>query len=344
MEDIDLLTFTQALHDAERFKQRPHVLLGNGFSIACRPDSFRYGSLLAEATFEDASSDLRQIFDLLGTTDFERVIEMLELAARLCEAYDPADPELAERLRSDAEVVRVSLARVLAARHPDVPFDIEPAEYASARRFLHNFGRIYTINYDMLLYWTVMQEMDPQPVRNDGFGNPEDSAADYVSWKPYATFTDQRVFYLHGGLHLYDRGPELAKITWSRTQIPLVDQIRDALAERRYPLIVTEGTSSDKVTRILHSAYLNHAIRSFSAIGGSLFLHGLSLAPNDEHLLRRIVEGKVKAIYVSLHVADDGTVDQNTVAAARQLAAQRPPTRSLEVLFYDAASAAVWTS
>lgn len=48
-------------------------------------------------------------------------------------------------------------------------------------------------------------------------------------------FGSQRVFYLHGGLHLYDSGTEFAKITYSRTEIPLVDQIRETLAEGRYP-------------------------------------------------------------------------------------------------------------
>ncbi|MEO6318512.1 MAG: DUF4917 family protein [Acidimicrobiales bacterium] len=335
-------TFDAALSDSERFNKR-HVLLGNGFSIACRPDTFQYDALLDQATFEGASTDVRGVFDLLGTTDFERVIELLRLAADLCERYASTDPDLAARLRADADIVRTALAHVLAARHPEVPFDIVDEEYAAARAFLTHFERIYTLNYDMLLYWTVMQEMEPQTVRNDGFGNPDDPEADYVVWMPYEKFPNQRLFYLHGGLHLYDSGTELAKITWSRTQVPLITQIRDALDEGRYPLIVTEGSTDEKLTKILHSAYLNHAIRSFATITGCLFVYGLSLAPNDEHLIRRIAENmSLKGVYVSLYGDADSPTNQAIVGRASQLALGRPDRYPLELQFYDAASATVW--
>ena len=231
---------------------------------------------------------------------------------------------------------------MLAAKHPDYPHDIQTDEYQAARTFLSHFERIYTLNYDMLLYWTVMQDMEPKPSRDDGFGNADDPDAEYVVWKPYIKFDSQRLFYLHGSLHLYDRGYELAKITWSRTAIPLLDQIREALAERRYPLIVTEGSSPQKVTRILHSAYLNHAIRSFSAIGGALFVYGLSLADNDEHLTRLIVDGPIKALYVGLYDYPNSDDSGQIIARARALAARRPDEKPLKVQFYDAASARVW--
>jgi hypothetical protein len=234
---------------------------------------------------------------------------------------------------------------VLASRHPDLPFDITDAEYSAARQFLGNFDRLYTLNYDMLLYWAVMKDDPPSVVRNDGFGNPDDDAADYVVWDPYAIYGDQRVFYLHGGLHLYDSGTELAKITWSRTAEPLIDQIRRALSEGRYPLIVTEGSSDGKTAKILHHAYLTHGIRSFSSIQGSLFLYGLSLAPNDEHLLRRIAEGKVHSIFVSIYGDPSNDANQTVIRRALALADERHdvyPDKPLDVRFFDAESARVW--
>jgi hypothetical protein len=53
------MSFDEALADAEQYGAKPHVLLGNGFSIACRADRFTYGALLDEATFEDATTDLQ---------------------------------------------------------------------------------------------------------------------------------------------------------------------------------------------------------------------------------------------------------------------------------------------
>lgn len=146
----------------------------------------------------------------------------------------------------------------------------------------------------------------------------------------------------HGGLHLYDKGSELAKITWSRTGIPLIDQIRGSLDEGRYPLVVTEGTSTQKVTRILHSAYLNHAIRSFSKIGGALFIFGHSLAANDEHLLRRIADGRITRLYVSIYGDPRDEVNAAIALRATDLAARRPVRKPLVLHFYDAESAHVW--
>ena len=336
-----LLSFDDAIEASSAIGVR-HVLLGNGFSISCRPDCFTYGNLLDEATFEGGSIDLRLIFDVLGTTDFERVIEALQTVSRVIESYGAVSPSLIAQLHADADVVRDALARALAARHPANPFEIPLEQYAAARRFLQHFERIYTINYDTLLYWAVMQEGEPRLVTNDGFGNPESDDAPYVAWQPYVTFDSQRLFYLHGGLHLYDSGAELAKITWSRTMIPLVDQIRSALDEGRYPLIVTEGTSEQKTTRILHSAYLNHAIRSFSSVTGSLFLYGLSLADNDQHLLRRIETNKrLKAVFVSIYGDVESAQNRTIVARANALRDSRP---ALAVDFFDAESASVWAT
>lgn len=341
----DILTFDQAVAASADFAGKPHVLLGNGFSIACRPECFTYDALLDEATFPQASLDVREVFGLLGTSDFEKVIEVLRLAAGLADVYATTDPALAARLRADAEVVREALAQVLASRHPDKPFDIEESEFLRARQFLSNFERIYTLNYDMLLYWTIMQDLEPEVSRNDGFTNPDDENADYVVWEPYVNYGNQRIFFLHGSLHLYDNGAELAKITWSRTAIPLVDQIRESLAEARYPLIVTEGTSSEKTEKILHHAYLTHAIRSFSGIGGSLFTYGLSLAPNDEHLLRRIAEGKVKALFVGVYGDPNTQQNADFIQRALALADERAAANArtpLSVQFFDAESAHVW--
>lgn len=340
-----VLSFEEAIATSDSLSGERHVLLGNGFSIACRPDRFAYDALFNLAAFADASTDIRLVFDHLETTDFEKVIASLQLAAGLTDVYETSDTALPGRFRVDAEVVREALAQVLASRHPDLPSDISEKEYRSARKFLGNFHRVYTLNYDMLLYWTMMQELEPPIPRNDGFGNPDDEDADYVVWDPYAVYGTQRVFFLHGSLHLYDRGSELTKITWSRTAIPLVDQIRRALSEGSYPLIVTEGSSVEKTEKILHHAYLTHAIRSFSRIRGSLFLYGLSLTPNDEHLLRRIAEGNVHTIFVSVFggINSDGNsrLTQRALALQDERAA-RNPRKPLTVHFFEAGSADVW--
>lgn len=341
---IELLTFDDALGACRDANAQPHLLLGNGFSISCRPDAFNYGALLDEATFDTAHGDVRAVFELLGTTDFERVIELLRLAGDLTDRYEPG-AGLGEKLRHDAQAVRDALAVTLAARHPDLPFDINQVEYEAVRTFLQHFRKIYTLNYDMLLYWAVMQDLEPDVPTNDGFRNGNDPGADYVIWEPYLDYGEQRLFFLHGGLHLYDSGHEISKITWSRTGVPLVDQIREALAGERYPLIVTEGTSQEKEAKVLHNAYLNHAIRSFAKIQKTIFIHGHSLAANDRHIFRRIEEGKLERVFISLYGDPESQANREVVVRGQQLATNRTAfdhRRPLTVEFYDAESAHVW--
>ena len=334
-------TFTQALAKASDDPKKPHLLLGNGFSRACKDDIFAYDALFDRADFRDLSQFCRQAFESLKTTDFEVVMRALRMAVQLVRLYAPDQPKLAEQFQQDAEGLREVLVRTIAEHHPGVPAEIPAAKYASCRRFLGNFDRLFTINYDLLLYWALMQrELEPDIPCDDGFRKPPDDAT-YVTWEPENTYT-QNVYYLHGGLHLFDAGSELQKYTWSNTGIPLIQQIRAALNSDLYPLFVAEGTSLQKVDRIRHHAYLSKAERSLNSIAGSLFAYGLSLAPNDEHILKAVLNSKVSTLYVSLFGDPTSASNQRIISTAQDLIDQRPKRKPLKIEFYDAQSAAVW--
>jgi len=257
--------------------------------------------------------------------------------------YESSVRDLAARLAADADLVKAALADTLARNHPDNVGDIEIEEYKGAREFLANFGHIFTVSYDLLLYWALMQEMEPHFKADDGFRQDRDEPdADWVSWDSYKPFS-QNIYYLHGGLHLFEEGPTLKKLTFSRTGIALIEQIRMALDHEAYPLVITEGTSPEKFARIRHNDYLAKGLRSLATCQGSLFVHGHSLADNDAHVFRAVGrEGKFKALFVSLHGDVDGETNLALRGRAAAIAAERPPSRELAVHFYGANSAAVW--
>jgi len=126
-------SFEEALRLAEQAEARPHVLLGNGFSIAYDHTAFSYGRLLDEADFSQLSVDARAIFEQFGTADFEQVIEILRTAAELLRIYAPTNTALAGQIAADAERLKDALAEVLARKHPDNVGTVTPEEYASAR-------------------------------------------------------------------------------------------------------------------------------------------------------------------------------------------------------------------
>jgi hypothetical protein len=331
----------------ERTRNR-YLLLGNGFSIALRPDIFTYGSLYKHADLSPAPH-LAKLFEALSTEDFEIVIRYLVNAAKIIEIYSPGDKALVSSLRKDAGLLKEILVSAIAKRHPDRPYDIEPQQYVACRRFLAPFGHIYTLNYDVLLYWTLMQsqvdKLDLLP--DDGFRHPEDDPDQpYVSWQEAHKPT---IHYLHGALHLFDTGMDIIKYTWSKTDIPIVEQIRDALSRDDYPLFVAEGTFASKKSKIMHNAYLHKALRSFegcvNTAGASLVIFGHSLAQNDAHVLRLVARGKVSNLYVSLFGDPDSPPNHQIIQSAEQLVAQRAEKRRrdpLTVTFFDASTAHVW--
>lgn len=345
---VDVLSFEEALAAASDTR---NLLLGNGFSMAWSWEAFSYGTLRKKADFSEMVCDPDELFDALDTSDFEVAIERLHATDLIARLYDP-DSEIAADAAADAEIVRDALANALAANHPDNVGAIPDEQYASVRAFLSHFSCVYTLNYDLLLYWACLHEDEVAGVPSgDGFrADPDDLNADWVTWDMAHSYT-QELHYLHGALHLFDAGDRLKKLTWTRTAVPLIDQIRGQLDERSYPLVVTEGSSEDKLEKIMHSAYLSRGMRSFSATGKDLFVYGHSLADNDEHVLRAIVNGKIERLFVSLY--GDPTTPENQAVIARAEALserrrvreeERRRPRQLRVTFFDAASASVWDS
>jgi hypothetical protein len=331
-----VLSFDEAVEQSDR----PHVLLGNGFSRACREDIFAYSALKDRASLEGLSESAREAFELLETDDFEAVMRALRQAARIVELYSSGAEDISTRMAEDAVALRELLIETIAASHPDHPFEIEEEEYRACREFLGHFNRIYSLNYDLLLYWACMQDIEPPVSSDDGFRTPDSGEAEYVTWDP-DTVGSQSIYYLHGALHIFDAGSELQKFTWVNTGIRLIRQVRDAMEDGKFPHFVAEGTSRDKLSKIRHSAYLSRGERSLYKIRGDLFLFGFSMGESDAHILRAIRKNRVDRMFVGLYGDPESDQNQNIVSRAEQLRDTREYP-DLELLYYDVESAHPW--
>ena len=338
----EILTFSKAL-EVSGDSPQPHLLLGNGFSIACRPDIFVYGKLFERADFSALSDSARASFDALNTTDFEKVIRALRDAVELLSVYNGAPDVVRTQMTQDADGLREVLVQAIASSHPEAPNSISDTEFEHCRAFLNYFKTVYTLNYDLLLYWTQMHVQDGEdPTSDDGFRKSEDDYdAEYVTWEPHQSH-DQNTWYLHGALHVFDSGTEIQKYTWVNTGIRLIEQIREALSRNYFPLFVAEGTSKEKLARIRHSDFLAKGYRSFSEIGGSLFIFGHSLADNDDHYLDRIEQGKLRKVFVGVHGNPNSLENKRIIKRANAMKTRRRRNVALDIHFYDSDSASVW--
>jgi hypothetical protein len=338
---LNLLKFPDALTLAG---ESCHLLLGNGFSISWKPNIFKYESLYEKADFKKLNPNIQSLFENLRTKDFELVMKALLTSSHVVRTYKSTAKTLIQKLENDAQELKNLLVNTIASNHPESPNELTETEYSTCIQFLNNFKHIYTLNYDLLLYWTIMHNNAKTQKANydDGFRTPDSGKAEYVTWEIEKT-NQQNVFYLHGALHLFDEGSELQKYTWVNTGIKLIDQIKSALSKDYFPLFVSEGTSKEKKERIVHSNYLSRSFRSFSNIKHSLFIYGHSLAENDAHILDLIPKGKLSKVFISIYGDPNSKENKKIIKTANTFQTKRTNQRHpLEVHFYDAAETKIW--
>jgi hypothetical protein len=302
----NLLTFQQVLDKANK----PHLLLGNGFSMAYDQKRFSYTTLLGSAIEnniikkEDA---LYALFQELTTADFESIMKILDESGKVLEVYK-GDKKIIEQLKEDSTNLKNYLVTIITNNHPLKSTDLTEEQKKSCIKFLNPFEKIYTINYDLLLYWATMQ--DKSMNFTDGYGNTEDSVHEgFVVYKNSGSFN---VHYLHGALHYFDDGDEIIKKTYNNSDIDLIAQIKKSLNSNIYPIFISEGNSEQKLTKIIHNSYLNHCYRSLRSLGGGgkksnkgdLVVFGTYLKKNDNHILEALLENNIQNIYMGVSDAD----------------------------------------
>lgn len=326
---------------------RAHLLLGNGFSIACDP-IFRYASLYEQAVRDGLSARAQAIFEKLGTNNFEGVMRLLEDADWVARTYGLIQAEGSE-IMDDVERVKETLVESVTASHLEHTGLVDEDRKAAARTFLSDFHNVFTTNYDLLSYW-VNLSFEGQPRFKDGFRSP-----DAEEQTPFVVFAERLgnqkgLYYLHGGLHLYLSEGELRKHTWSRTRTRLTESIRAGLELGQYPLFVAEGTAEKKLEQIQRVGYLWYCLDKLSRVGGPVVVFGHSLGASDQHIWNALGDNTdLSVIYVGLFGDENSALNRGVKLAAESIRARRTRMegrgqrrQQLEILYFDSNSARVW--
>lgn len=328
---MKLLTFSEALAKGSPTQGRPTLLLGNGFSIAYDTKIFTYKALLASVDWSNATQ-VGKVFAALKTVDFEVAIRNLETAAEIIDIYGWSDVPSGV-LRQDANFLKNALIRAIQTTHPAHIFEVDQERIRRTAQFLRNFGRLFTVNYDLLLYWALVQS--GSNLFKDGFKHGDNG----LEW---ADFPDQNVLFLHGALHLFQDNGKLGKIKYfAGDGGRLIEQIAGRIADGHAPLFVCEGTNEQKLVHIKSSRYLRFCFNALSHTRGPLFIYGLSLGDSDEHILNAITGSEVKHLLVSLYGDPNSPHNQQIQAKTHDMQRERSH-RPLEVDFFSAESAELW--
>jgi hypothetical protein len=319
-------SFDDALKQSNPVKS---LLVGNGFSIAQAGGQFSYASLLDKSGLQPNSA-IMNVFTTLHSVDFERVMEALQAAAQIEEAYGNVDR--ATLFRTDASAVREALIHAVREVHPGISFDIPQEQRDHCGKFLRNFTNVFTINYDLLLYWVILKMGGY--VFTDGFGLGGESGG-------FRTFSEGgkcNTYYLHGALHLFlgAKRDTLKRIVTTGT---IINDISDTIRNRsQLPLFVSEGTSVEKMARINSVPYLRYCYDKLKTLQGSLFIFGHAIAENDYHLYDAIFASDIDKLFVCVY-----RPDENLQNVKERLAQFRERNGQIEVDYIDSSKVQIWS-
>ena len=328
----DLLTFEDAYNDAKEQGGKISVLLGNGFSMAYDARRFSFTNLLETAKSKGIikpDGKLSKMFDILKTADFEKVIRILENGKIVTQIY--VAPYAISNIQLDIKDLKKHLVNTITNNHPEKAVDIPEKRSKACANFLMKFDKLYSLNYDLLAYWVIMQnDLD----FTDGFAGNDDT--DYVV---YTDSKEHSLLFLHGALHLFDYKTDTVKLCYNRTGETLKKQIYTRLLQDVYPVFISEGTSDEKLDKIRHNYYLSHCYKSLKNQGGNLFVFGTMLKSNDDHIREAIIKGKFKRLYIGVWSEQELSHAQLLKNEFEEMGTDRNPKKAI---LYNAKTVKPW--
>lgn len=329
---MNKITFEEAIKNT--FSKERLLLLGNGFSRSLY-SQFDYQTLRDTATNlsnkNKLSQELLSIFDDLKTDDFEKVLAHLNIAKKITNHYKD---ELAAQIDIDIKRIRKAFIDSISKIHPDAD-TISNETKLSVCQFLSKFSKIFTINYDLLSYWILMEGKSnliscPQ---DDGFrplGLLDNQYFDELVW---SNPKEQNFYYLHGALHFFsDSRGHVFKLT-RNNDTSLIKKVLQCILDEHYPLIIFEGSHKEKFKKINNYEYFWNSYNTLKNAKGSLFTLGTSLNEHsDRHIIDAIKNSQINQIFIGLY-KEDSELYQNGISLKNE---------SRNINFFDSETAINW--
>lgn len=275
------------------------LLLGNGFSMGFNKEHFDYSNLANTSTF--ATTEAETLVKK-HSGNFEKALHAIETTLNTLDHFGLDTLQtIRDSLAPYKEEIQQSLINAV-KQHIDKPLNPELFNLW-AEKILY-FKQIYTLNYDLLLYWLIMETNNKKhdSIFRDGFYHNR-------RWTPEKV--DQNIFYLHGALHLETKMQEpvlntqnnMMEIFIETYKIPSPSyHLRNGNVKFSQLLFVAEGTSAQKESRLRSEPYLRHNMyRLVTSPIENLVIYGCSF-DQDTHIVDAIKMNKnIKKIYYGIY-------------------------------------------
>jgi hypothetical protein len=294
------------LHSWENIEQhfrRSEILIGNGASCAVW-DKFRYSSLYQQALSNSnhplSDSDIQLFTDWDANGNFEKVLANLLITKKTNTILgEPNNSIIQQIIRERYNNVRNALVEAVQKVHVEWS-DVSPNIFNSIQEALSKYSCVYSTNYDLLIYWSIMSNKTPF---RDYFWNGQ-QRFDITDIEIRGNPT--RVLYLHGALHLYRQEGRTRKLGNS-SDGNILNQFESLwdIENDVTPVFIAEGSSREKLESIYKSDYLSFAYSEFQKHKDSLVVFGHSLGESDQHLINAMKTANINKIAISMRQLDE---------------------------------------
>lgn len=274
------------------------ILLGNGASIAVS-QRFDYTSLLERARQGGLlTDDVNRVFQFFETSDFEFILRVVWQASNVNRSLRIQDDQTHQAYVN----IRDCLIQAVRDVHPD--YNQVNDHLPSIYHFLKGFDTVLSLNYDLLVYWTMTYGLNVQDGHQFKDCFLRNGAFDDAWWRfrdRYGEKTNTLVFYPHGSLALCRNAMEQEFKIHSYGSGLLEKILQKWCSEQVVPLFVSEGTAQQKIASIHNSYYLSTVYREvLTTQRSTLTLYGWGLGEHDWHLLKQMHGTGIQRVAVSV--------------------------------------------
>lgn len=315
------------------------VVIGNGASIAI-DYRLSYPSLFDAAVGRGYLLQPSQnVFAFFGTRDFEFVLRALVHANAVNLHLGIIEQQTAITYQHIKQAL-ISTVHAIHPNHTDVAHHLN-----RAADFLGNFRTVFSLNYDLLIYWAIMArnaEIGANRFK-DCFKPDGTFETDYGFMRRPHSVCDAStlIFYPHGNLALV-ADPWGAETKLKQNQQNLIECITDSWQiNGNNPLFVSESDAAKKLLAIRRNGYLSQCMVEMSKGVDSVAVYGWSFGDQDQHLVDQIALSRPRRIAVSVFTQGGFDVQHHCYSINYKLRQTRGLSNA-DIMFFDSGQPGTW--